>query len=114
MAQWIAERPERHSKELEELSAWFAAAEQVPEFMTLLHVVGLSVDMGVDTAEAVAQDVIDVLRDSLRNATTHATSLSPGTKVAILRDTAGRALAPFGAGLGSPAAVPTARPPVGT
>lgn len=95
MARWIAERPERGSKELEELSDWITALQQAPEFDTLLTLVGMGVRMGVDTPEGAAQDIIDVLWESAQNAGTHVTELSRGTKVAILRDAAERTLSPL-------------------
>lgn len=104
MAAWIAQRPDRSSKEIEEMSDWCAAFQQVPEFQQLLA--GLEahptvpVDMGT-------RRLVDMLWQSTLKAGTHASSLSSGTKVAIMRDTALRA-----AGLAEhPPPSSTRRPP---
>lgn len=89
MAIWIAERPERRSKELEEIGDWCRAFQQVPEFRELLAEYEANPDMPDDVA---VQRIVDMLWASTQKAGMHAGTLSSGTKVAILRDTAARAI----------------------
>lgn len=88
MARWIAERPDRSSKEVEELSDWCKAMQGVPEFKALLAEYEANPDVPDDVA---IQRIVDMLWQSTRNASMHASALSSGTKVAILRDVATRA-----------------------
>jgi hypothetical protein len=83
MARWIAERPQRASKEVEELSDWCGAALQVPEFGELLTHVAAAPDFRVDAA---AERLVGKVWQSTLKAATHASALSSGSKVAILRD----------------------------
>jgi hypothetical protein len=90
MARWIAERPDRASKEVEELGDWARAALEVPEFQALLAEYEANPDV---SDEAGVQRILEILRASTRRATTHNVSLSSGTKVAILRDAVEKATA---------------------
>jgi hypothetical protein len=90
MARWIADRPDRSSKEVEELGSWCQAMQDVPEFKALLA----DYEADPDTPDDVAiRRIVDMLWESTRKAGTHASELSVGTKVAILRDTAARVAA---------------------
>jgi len=88
MARWIAERPDRSSKEVEELGDWCKAMQQVPEFKVLLAEYEADPDLPDDVA---IRRIVDMLWEATRKAGTHAVELSNGTKVAILRDTVARA-----------------------
>ncbi|MFH9195728.1 hypothetical protein [Streptomyces globisporus] len=88
MARWIAARPDRSSKQVEDASDWFIALKQAPEFTELLA--GLEAEPGLSDAEAIEQ-VKGILWESARRASLHAGALSIGTKTAILRETAARA-----------------------
>jgi len=88
MARWIAARPDRSSKEVEDVSDWFAALKQAPEFTALL--VELEAEPGLSDVEEIER-VKGMLWESARRASLHASALSVGTKTAILRDTAARA-----------------------
>ena len=90
MARWIAGRPDRASKEVEEFSDWAKAALEVPEFQALLAEYEANPDM---TDEEGIQRILEILRASTRRATTHNVSLSSGTKGAILRDAVDQATA---------------------
>jgi hypothetical protein len=90
MARWIAERPDRASKEVEDFADWAKAAQQVPGFQDLLAEYEANPDLPDDVA---VQRLVDMLWASTRLASTHNVSLSSGTKVAILRDTVERAAA---------------------
>lgn len=90
MARWIAERPDRASKEVEELGDWARAALEVPEFQALLAEYEANPDV---SDEEGVQRILEILRASTRRATTHNVSLSSGTKVAILRDAVEKATA---------------------
>lgn len=85
MALWIAERPERPSAGIEEMSEWWEAICGVPEFGELLKAAegapGMSSDDAVDR-------IIAALWGSTLKSSVHAGMLSPGTKVAIVRDVA--------------------------
>ncbi len=91
MARWIARRPDRASKEVEEFSDWAKAAQEVPAFQALLAEYEANPDLPDDVA---VQRLVDMLWASTRQASTHNVSLSSGTKVAILRDAVERAAAP--------------------
>lgn len=90
MACWIAQRPERGSKELEEMGDWLKALQQVPEFMSVIADLEANPDIPDEVA---VQKIVDMLWESTRKGGTHVTEISSGTKVAILRDTAARAAA---------------------
>lgn len=62
MARWIAERPERGSKELEELDDWCAAAQQVPQFRALLELVCMDSRMDAGGPETATQDMLEIGR----------------------------------------------------
>jgi hypothetical protein len=83
MARWVAERPERGSKEIEDFADWYTALKQVPEFATLLAELEADPDLPDDVA---IQRIKDLLWESTRKARLHASVLSTGTKAAILRD----------------------------
>lgn len=84
MARWIAAREARRSKEFEEWDAWMAAAAEVPEFLPLIT--------SMAGAPDAAEQMIALLRDSLRKASLHwGVGLSQGTRVAIIRDAVQRA-----------------------
>lgn len=83
MARWIAERPERASKEVEDLGEWIQAMHAVPGFTELL--VEAKANPELNDEDAVRR-IVDLLRASTRRASVHAGTLSPGTKAAILRD----------------------------
>lgn len=87
MARWISERPERGSKEVEELSDWFAAMQQAPEFGTLVNALAPESDEEMRT---VAQEIVQALWASAQKTSLHASALSAGSKAAILRDVAVR------------------------
>ncbi|MFJ4435098.1 HNH endonuclease [Streptomyces sp. NPDC088923] len=88
MARWIARREERPSREMETFMAWFAAAEEVPEFKETLA--SLFERYGEDEA---TRRVKDIMRAQFDQAGTHfGIGISPGTRVAILRSAAVRAL----------------------
>jgi hypothetical protein len=87
MARWIAERPERGSKEIEDVSDWFQALRQVPEFMTVLA--ELEANPDIPDEEAIRR-IVDELWESTLKGGTHVTAISSGTKVAILRDATAR------------------------
>lgn len=90
MAEWIAMRPDRSSKEIEDMSDWCAALQQVPEFRDVLA----ALESDPDTPDEVAiRRIVDMLWESTRKAGIHAGELSNGTKVAIMRDTARRVAA---------------------
>lgn len=91
MARWVWERPERRSKELEEIGDWCRAFQQVPEFGALLAEYEANPDVPDDVA---VQRLVDMLWASTQKAGIHAGELSSGTKVAILRDTANRVSRP--------------------
>lgn len=84
MARWIAERPDRGSKEVEEFADWCNALQQVPEFKMLLADYEANPDVPDDVA---VQRIVEMLWQSTRKAGMHVTEISNGTKVAILRDT---------------------------
>lgn len=88
MARWVAQRAERGSKEIEDISDWFHALRQVPEFMTVLA--DLEANPDIPDEEAIRR-IVDMLWESTLKGGTHVTAISSGTKVAILRDTAARA-----------------------
>lgn len=85
MARWIAERPDRASKEVEEVSDWLDALKQVPEFSEALA--QLAAEAGLPD-EGMAERLKATLWNSVARAGLHASCLSEGTKVAILRDAA--------------------------
>lgn len=88
MARWIADRPERGSKEIADFGDWFNALKQAPEFAALMA--ELEADPEIPDEVAVER-IKAMLWESTRKASLHASALSSGTKVAILRDTATRA-----------------------
>lgn len=90
MARWIAGRPDRASKEVEEFADWCDALKQVPEFNELLAEYEADPDVPDDVA---VQRIVGMLWESTRRASTHVTEISNGTKVAILRDALTRASA---------------------
>lgn len=90
MARWIAGRPDRASKEVEEFSDWCDALKQVPEFKGLLAM--YEADPAVPDNVAVER-IVAMLWESTLKGGTHATGISNGTKVAILRDTLSRVTA---------------------
>jgi hypothetical protein len=88
MALWIADRPERSSKEFEDLEGWNKAFQAVPGFADLLAVA----EADPDVPDGVAvQRLIDLVWESARRAGLHSGELSQGTKVAIVRDAIQRA-----------------------
>ncbi|MFE4333225.1 hypothetical protein ACFRQM_28535 [Streptomyces sp. NPDC056831] len=83
MALWIATRPERGSKELEDADGWIQAAQAVPGFTALLE----ELEANPDLPDGVAsQRIVDLLWESTRQAGLHASALRQGTKEAIIRD----------------------------
>lgn len=88
MARWIAERPERGSKEIEDFADWFIALKQAPEFSTLLAKLEADPDVPDDVA---IRQIKELLWESTKTAGLHASALSTGTKAAILRDTTAEA-----------------------
>ncbi|MFE4867751.1 HNH endonuclease signature motif containing protein [Streptomyces sp. NPDC056682] len=89
MADWIAVRPERSSKEVEDLSDWCTALNQVPEFRLLLA--DLEALPGLPNEEA-TERMVDMLWASTLKAGFHAGALSSGTKVAIVRSATTQAM----------------------
>lgn len=84
MARWIAARPTRSCKELEDWEAWISAAREVPEFYELLS--------NVAPGEESERKLTDLIWESARRAGLHwGVGLSHGTKVAIIRDATVRA-----------------------
>lgn len=88
MALWIATRPERGSKELEDADGWIQAFQAVPGFTALLEESEVGPDLPGDGA---SQRIVDLLWESTRQAGLHASALSQGTREAILRDATRRA-----------------------
>ncbi|NUP35938.1 MAG: HNH endonuclease [Streptomyces sp.] len=80
MAIWISNRPERASKEMENVETWLRAVGDVPLFKVALREAA--------TAGASAQGVVEVMRRYSRRAVVHAGELSQGTMTAVLRATA--------------------------
>lgn len=83
MARWISDRPERGSKEVEELGDWIKAMQHVPGFTALLAAAEAEPDLPDEVA---IRRIVDLLWESTRKAGIHAGNLSQGTKVAIIRD----------------------------
>lgn len=73
MAAWIAVRPSRSSQESSASASWLDAATAVPDLRWAVEVLGPDV-------------VSEAVKVAAGKATTHMAALSPGTKVAILRD----------------------------
>ncbi|MGW6872930.1 HNH endonuclease [Streptomyces xanthophaeus] len=90
MAAWIGQRPDRSSKEVEDMSDWCMAFLQVPEFRDVLA--GLEAEPGL-ADEVAIERIVAMLWESTLKAGIHAGELSNGTKVAIMRDTASRVAA---------------------